>query len=134
MKRIQIRFISLISEKFFLAKRAHPSVKCNPRSGNTECIGSRFFWDKSLVLCISEVLAEQIFYFLILSNKSGYSCENSGSGTKFWIRHPQKTPKNRFSIEMIRRLTAPTSEASRTHSGWRKVGTGVGQGQGLRVG
>ncbi len=26
MKRIQIRFISLVSEKIFLAKRAHPST------------------------------------------------------------------------------------------------------------
>ncbi len=32
MKRIQIRFISLISEKIFLAIRAHPTVKAQPET------------------------------------------------------------------------------------------------------
>ncbi len=29
MKRIQIRFFSLISEKIFSAKRAHPTTNCS---------------------------------------------------------------------------------------------------------
>ncbi len=35
MKRIQIRFISLISEKFFSAKRAHPN-QGTPTTGMQE--------------------------------------------------------------------------------------------------